>query len=196
MTSQAPARSSSGTTSRPRAAPSSMTGTSPSTCRSAWHSGISAGPPVHRGNAGHEPEFLTLYETLAAAVATSAPYLARLNAPTPQTKSTTAHFRNTSRALTEVIQTAGEGPGGVMTTVCFDDTRDGRAALAALRAPLIASTAVLPRITGVHLCTTDASASGVKTSESRNRTDIQTLPIGAVLIEGCDLEAVAPRLIT
>ena len=140
------------------------------------------------------PEFLTLYETSGGGVALSAPYLERLNAPTPQTKSTTAHFRNTSRALTEVIQTAGEGPGGVMATVRFDDTRDGRAALAALRAPSIASTAVLPRITGVHLCTTDASASGVKTSESRNRTDIQTPPIGAVLIEGCDVDAVRAAL--
>ena len=38
------------------------------------------------------PEFLTLYEIADASVATSAAYLARLNAPTEWTKRATLHF--------------------------------------------------------------------------------------------------------
>jgi hypothetical protein len=136
------------------------------------------------------PEFLTLYETAGAWAALSAPYLERLNAPTPGTKSATAHFRNTSRALCEVIASAGEGLGGTMGTIRFGATPQGRAALTAVRAAGIAGIAALPRVTSVRLCATDTSASGVKTTESRDRTDIQAPPIGALLIEGCDAEAV------
>ena len=137
-----------------------------------------------------KPEFLTIYETDGAWVSLSAPYLERLNTPTPGTKSATAHFRNTSRALTEVVASAGEGLGGVMGTIRFDATPQGRAALATVRAGDMASVVAFPRITSVRICATDASASDFKTSESRDRTDIQAPPIGAVLLEGCDVEAV------
>ena len=48
----------------------------------------------------------------------------------------------------------------------------------------------MPRITGAHLCLTNNAASAAKTVESENRPDIVTAPIGAVLIEGCDRDAV------
>jgi hypothetical protein len=137
-----------------------------------------------------KPEFLTLYETDHAAVATSAAYLARLNAPTDWTKRATAHFRNTSRALTTVVHSEGPGQGGVMGTLRFDGGDGGRAALDRVSAPALATIARLPRITGVHLCTTDSSASAARTAESRGRADILAAPIGAVLIEGCDTAAV------
>lgn len=138
-----------------------------------------------------KPEFVTLYETAEAADATSAPYLDRLNAPTEWTKRATSHFRNTSRALTEVLRSEGNGPGGVMATIRFDSTDRATAALGRIREkePALADVAKLPRITGVHLCTTNHSASAARTAESRDRTDIMPAPIGAVLIEGCDATA-------
>ncbi|MGH6815783.1 MAG: hypothetical protein ACREC6_08765 [Hyphomicrobiaceae bacterium] len=138
------------------------------------------------------PEFLTLYETAGADVATSAPYLDRLNAPTAWTKRATSHFRNTSRALTSVAVTAGVGRGGVMATLRFDS--NGAAALERLRidcTPITAS-ARRPRIVGAHLCLTDAASSAAKTAESRDRKDILAAPAGAVLIEGCSVADVAP----
>jgi hypothetical protein len=138
-----------------------------------------------------QPEFFTLYETANPAVATSAPYLTRLNAPTPWTRTTTAHFRNTSRALTTVVASHGAGPGGVIATLRLRDTVDGHASLDRLRsAQNLSEFAELSRITGVHGCATDAAMSATKTAESRDRTDIQAAPIGALLIEGCDAAAV------
>ena len=69
-----------------------------------------------------KPEFVTLYEIADASVATSAAYLARLNAPTDWTKRATSHFRNTARALTKVLLSEGAGSGGVMATIRFDDS--------------------------------------------------------------------------
>ena len=135
-----------------------------------------------------KPEFLTLYEIDDPAVATSAPYLARLNSPTDWTKRATAHFRNTARALTEVVRSEGEGPGGLMGTISFGDTATLERINA--NAPTIAEIARMPRVTGAHLCLTNNAASAAKTVESENRPDIVTAPIGAVLIEGCDAAAV------
>jgi len=135
---------------------------------------------------GTKPEFLTLYEIDDPSVATSAPYLARLNNPTDWTKRATAHFRNTARALTEVVRSEGEGPGGVMGTISFGDS----ATLERMNAAAVAEIARMPRITGAHLCLTNNAASAAKTVESENRPDIVTAPIGAVLIEGCDRDAV------
>ena len=61
--------------------------------------GLSPRQPLHCDIAADtKPEFVTLYEIADASVATSAPYLARLNAPTDWTKRATSHFRNTARA--------------------------------------------------------------------------------------------------
>jgi hypothetical protein len=139
-----------------------------------------------------KPEFLTLYEIDDPSIATSAPYLARLNNPTDWTKRATAHFRNTARALTEVVRSEGEGPGGIAATIRFDGSRDGAAALERViqNTSALADTARMPRITGAHLCLTNNAASAAKTVESENRPDVVTAPIGVVLIEGCDREAV------
>jgi hypothetical protein len=143
-----------------------------------------------------KPEFLTLYETSHASIATSAPYLERLNAPTEWTKRATSHFRNTSRALTEVVRSEGAGPGGIMGTIRFYSTEEATVALERIleRASELVGTARLPRITGAHICTTNNSASAAKTAESRDRADILTAPIGVILIEGCDATAVKTAL--
>jgi hypothetical protein len=138
------------------------------------------------------PEFLTLYITRDEAVATSAPYLERLNAPTPWTKRTTAHFRNTSRALTRSVFSKGTGSGGFIGTLRFDGSEAGRAASAHLQhhASFLERVARMPRIAGVHACQSDLAASGAKTAESRERSDILAAPSGAILIDGCDAAAV------
>lgn len=139
-----------------------------------------------------KPEFLTLYETESADIATSAPYLERLNAPTSWTKSATSHFRNTSRALTTTIADFGCGLGGVVGTIRFDGSPSGIEACrdAASSTHLMEAAAKLPRISRVRLCMTNLEASEERTTESRTRTDILAAPSGAILIEGCDDGAV------
>lgn len=136
--------------------------------------------------------FLTLYELADRGIATSAPYLARLNAPSDWSRSTMLQFRNMVRALTEVEVTLGAGHGGAIAAIRFDDSETGKKALASVRSnvAVLEETVRMPRVAGVHLCITDNAASAAKTTESRHRGDFLVAPVGVVLIEGCDAEAV------
>jgi hypothetical protein len=139
------------------------------------------------------PEFLTLYETDDPSIATSSPYLERLNAPTEWTRRATAHFRNTQRALTRVVHSTGSGRGGAIATLRFDGSAAGMAACATA-ARMVARRVDAPRplrVSAFHFCLTDSIASGARTAESRDRPDIEDAPIGAILAEGCDVDAVA-----
>jgi hypothetical protein len=131
------------------------------------------------------PEFFTLYETATMQVLQGSDYANRLNAPTVQTKSTTVHFRHTSRALAHVLESSGPGIGGVMLTVRFAAEVPATQALA----DLVRAAGRRARITGAHLCRADADASGVSTAESKGRTDIQPPPGWVALLEATDVEA-------
>jgi hypothetical protein len=134
------------------------------------------------------PEFFTLYEVVSFPVLQGQDYANRLNDPTPWTRAVTARFRDTARALARVVASHGPGIGGMMLTLGFSaDT----AALDPLRR-LLAEAAAAPRVTGAHLCLTDAEASGVRTAESAARTDITDPPGAVILLEATDAEALAP----
>ncbi|GAB4166795.1 MAG: hypothetical protein OHK0024_01500 [Thalassobaculales bacterium] len=141
---------------------------------------------------GTAPEFFTLYETVSPEVQLGQDYLARLNAPTPWTRRATQGFRNTARALTRVRFSAGPGAGGALATLRLGlEAGAAEALVTALAAGPLPRLALRPRLTGVHLCLTNQGASAERTAESRERTDIQAAPDGAVLVEGCDPAAVA-----
>ena len=142
-------------------------------------------------DAASRPEFFTLYETADAGVMTSAPYLARLNAPTPWTKKATQGFRSTSRALTRVHASLGPGAGGILATLRFAVTagreKDATDLIATKILPAVAARA---QVSGAHLCVTDRDASAEKTAESRGRPDILAAPEWVALIEGCNEQPV------
>ncbi len=140
-------------------------------------------------NATTQPEFFTLYETDTMQVLQGQDYLNRLNAPTAWTRSATAHFRDTFRALAQVVESRGPGMGGALLTLRFDvEAPDGLLTL-------LRDVAGAPRVSGAHLCAADDSASGLRTAESRGRTDIQAPPAWFMMIEATDaaaLDAVLP----
>jgi len=70
--------------------------------------------------AGHSPEWLTLYEADNLDALRSPEYLARLNAPTPQTTATLVHFANTSRAVCRVGVSVGTSSGGYVLALRLD----------------------------------------------------------------------------
>jgi hypothetical protein len=150
--------------------------------------GFSRGRRYIAADAATRPEFFTLYETDTMQVLQGQDYLNRLNAPTPWTRAATAHFRDTSRALARVLESRGPGMGGALLTIRFDV--DGPGALL----PLLRDTSNAPRICGAHLCSADDSASGVRTAESRDRTDIQAPPAWFLLIEATNPEALGALL--
>lgn len=136
------------------------------------------------------PEFFTLYEAASLPVLTGADYANRLNDPTAATQRVTRRFRDTRRAIGRVIASHGPGVGGALLTVGF-------AAAEATHDPLLRlarDTAAAPRVTGAHLCITDARASGVKSGESEGRTDISEPPALFFLVEATDIAALADLL--
>jgi hypothetical protein len=140
--------------------------------------------------AGTHPAYFTLYEVATFQVLQSSDYTNRLNDPTPLTRSTTVHFRDTARALARVLTSNGPGMGGMMLTLRGPGAPADIAALAAA----VRAASRLPRITGAHLCCADGAASGVGTAESKGRTDIQAPPGWFVLVEATDAAALADIL--
>jgi hypothetical protein len=141
-------------------------------------------------DAATHPEFFTLYEAATMQVLQGHDYTDRLNAPTPWTKSATAHFQDTARALARVLDSSGPGMGGVMLTLRFAATPDATTTIA----DLVRAAGRAPRITGAHLCRADDDASGATTAESKGRTDIQAPPSWFALIEATDAAALATTL--
>lgn len=135
------------------------------------------------------PEFFTLYEANTLEVLKGQDYANRLNDPTPWTKATVAQFRNTARALARVLESSGPGVGGVMLTVRFDAEDAAAPALRELvrRAPS-------GRICGAHLCRADLAASGIRTTETTGRSDIEVPPAWFVMLEATDPESLAQGL--
>lgn len=129
------------------------------------------------------PEFFTLYETDTMEVVKGQDYANRLNDPTPATKTTTAQFRNTARALARVLESAGPGIGGAMLTIRFAADTENIGALRMLTRRLIG-----PHICGAHLCRADLDASGIRTAESRGRADIEVPPAWFLMVEATGTE--------
>lgn len=137
-----------------------------------------------------QPEFFTLYETETMQVLQGSDYRARLDAPTPWTRTATAEFRDTARVLARVLASAGPGAGGVAMTVRFTAAPESRTNLATL----LRSAAEQPRICGAHLCAGDAAASATPSAESAGRTDLQLPPDAFAMVEGTDAAAVDAAL--
>lgn len=137
---------------------------------------------------GHSPEWFTMYEADDLAVLTSPAYLERLNAPTPATRSTVAHFRRTSRAVCRVACTLGSSSGGYMLTLRLSGQREQDAALRAwLANDAFARAMARTSIVACHLYAADDAASYVRTTEARDRAF--DVPAWVVLVEATTADA-------
>jgi hypothetical protein len=137
------------------------------------------------------PEFFTLYEADTMQVLQGSGYADRLNNPTPGTAATTAKFVDTFRALSRVLVSHGPGMGGAMLTIRFDCDEPH---LIAVRA-MVRAAAQAARVTGAHLCQSDTAASLVRTTETKDRTDIQPPPNCFIMVEATDPEALTDILL-
>jgi hypothetical protein len=130
------------------------------------------------------PEFFNLYETASPAVVSGADYLARLNDPTPWTKSTVTHFRNVARSLCEVAASAGDGQGGLMATFRYAlPEAAGAAHCARIVRDVVPATARERNIAGCHFLIADQAASAVETEEKKVRGEKNLVPRWIVLVE-------------
>ena len=135
-------------------------------------------------------EFFNLYETSDAGVVKSPAYKARLDAPTPWTLRTVAHFRKVARALcTVAASSTGAGPisadGGTLATIRYALPTDQIAAhLRDVRETLLPALVATEGIAAVHLIAADLEASGYVNAEQRTRGGANEIPTHALLIEG------------
>ncbi len=141
-------------------------------------------------DAATHPGFFTLYEADTMQVLQGAGYADRLNDPTPGTKAVTARFTDTVRALSRVLVSHGPGMGGALLSIRFDCDEPH---LIAVRA-MVRAAAQARRVTGAHLCVSHAAASAVRTTETRDRTDIQPPPSCFILVEATDPDALTAIL--
>jgi hypothetical protein len=142
-------------------------------------------------DAATHPEFFTLYEADTMQVLQGADYAGRLHDPTPGTKATTAKFTDTFRALSRVLISHGPGMGGALLSIRFDCDEPH---LIAVRA-MVRAAAQASRVTGAHLCRSDEAASAVRTTETKDRTDIQPPPSCFILVEATDPDALTDILL-
>lgn len=128
------------------------------------------------------PKFLILYELAGLEVLRSAPYLERLNSPTPWTARSLPEFRNNFRTAFEVLGAAGNGSG-----TYFSATRISADAIATLKEAL-AELAARPGIGRVILAQPDREHSTIATAES-HASGNAVLDTPMLFTEAADLAA-------
>ena len=130
--------------------------------------------------ASGEPSYFVLYETARLAVTTSAPYLERLNDPTPWSRRMMPHHLHMVRSLCRVRATFGAGVAQAMATVRFSKRRISKEAISEL-----------PRrkgLTGAHLL--QAQPSSVVPTEEQKIRGADATADRVLVVGGYDLEAV------
>jgi hypothetical protein len=119
-------------------------------------------------DADHPLQYLDLYETETVETIQSAPYLARLNDPTPWTRRVLPHFRDTVRLGCRVAKTLGRGQGGTLVTGRLHPVSGG---LDTLRAWLTGPALDLLRepngAMGIHVLETVAETTRIGTAEGK-----------------------------
>ncbi|HKZ06900.1 MAG TPA: hypothetical protein VJU81_15665 [Methylomirabilota bacterium] len=137
------------------------------------------------------PRYFTLYETETVATLQSAPYLARLNAPTPWTTKCIQLFRNNRRTACRTTLSLGAGEGGALATLELGPRSDGEATLRSwLTVTALPAVAARPGIVGAHLAEADVQMTVVRTAEKKLLDAPDTLARWVVMVEGVTAEAV------
>ncbi|SAK90213.1 hypothetical protein AWB80_06399 [Caballeronia pedi] len=129
------------------------------------------------------PEWLTVYEARDLDVLTGAAYLERLDNPTPLTRASVKHFRNTARSICTIDATRGDSTGGYVLTLHMRvDEHAGT--VPAFFDDLLARGDVL----AMHRFIADEGASNVQTAEAKERAF--TVPSHILMFEAATRDGV------
>ena len=115
-------------------------------------------------------KYFTLYETESLATLSSAPYLERLDNPTPWTQKMTPLFENSNRAAYAIQSSVGGGIGGWMAMVEFGLQPDAEELPSELVQRTLPALLDKPSVTGCTLGEADPETTSAKesTAEGRN----------------------------
>lgn len=147
------------------------------------------GTPAHR-------RYFMMYETRTLETLESAPYLARLNDPTPWTQRILSEYIAPSRTLCRVLNSTGRGVGGWIATFEFgEDKRDTATAFA--NGDWIDKVIHLDGILAAHALEGDPTAGQQPTKEKtyRESRDKDITVAVALLVEGVDRASVEAAIV-
>jgi len=136
---------------------------------------------------GH-PKYFNFYETQSVADLSSPAYLARLDAPTPWTKSVVAHFTDTSRTICAVALSSGRGDGAALMTLQLSTSQTSGTFTQVMQA-LAADALRRPGIVAVHLLQGDPVASNQQTAEKKLRDKADEVASWILLVEAVGPDA-------
>ena len=137
------------------------------------------------------PTYLTLYETEGVEVLASAPYVDRLNNPTPWTRRSVAQFVNTNRTACRVTLSCGQGVGGVLATLQLGPRPEAAAGLRQwLAGTALPALVERPTVVGAALGEADLSTTLVPTEERKLRPEADKTASWVVLVEGLEAQEV------
>ncbi|NLS08065.1 hypothetical protein HGP14_33255 [Rhizobium sp. P32RR-XVIII] len=134
------------------------------------------------------PKYFNFYETESVADLSSPAYLARLDAPTPWTKSVVAHFTDTSRTICAVALSRGRGDGAALMTLQLSTSHSAAVFTQAMQA-IIVDALDRPGVVGAHLLQGDPKASNQQTAEKKLRDKADEIASWILLIEAVGPEA-------
>ena len=131
--------------------------------------------------AGPGQEHLTLYEAVDTSVFSSPEYLARLDSPTPLTRSVVATFRRPHRAVLRVLYSQGAAVGRQLAVLHLPAGDPARMAdwVAGELAPAVLAE---PDTCGLHLAVTDAAATAAKAATAEGRDAAEATDAGCTLL--------------
>ena len=137
------------------------------------------------------PMYFTLYETDSVEVLASAPYVERLDHPTPWTRTSVARFINTNRTACRVTASYGLGVSGALATLQLGPRPEASAGLCQwLVYAALPALVERPGVVGAALGEADLSATLVPTEERKLRSEADKTAEWVVLVEGLDAEEV------
>jgi len=146
-------------------------------------------------HAARPRDYFTLYETESVETIRSAPYLARLDDPTPWTRRVLPHFRDTARVGCRVVSSVGRGQGGALLTVRLHPAAGREAALrAALTGAATETVRALAGFVGVHILEPAPETTRIQTVEKALRGvqpgEAEAREPWVVLVEANDPEVI------
>jgi hypothetical protein len=114
-------------------------------------------------------DYLDFYEVESAETLRSAPYLTRLNDPTPWTRRMVPNFLNTLRVGYRVATSAGRGQGGVLLTVRLGSAGPVPGLPAALAPSSLAAVQDVTGVVAIHVLDATPEVTSIATEEKRLR---------------------------
>ena len=138
------------------------------------------------------PAYFTLYETETVDVLASAPYVERLNNPSPWTRRAVALFTNANRTACRVTATQGQGVGGALATLQLGPRPGGEAGLREwLAGGALPALVGRPGVVGAALGEADLAATLVPTEERKLRPEADKVAAWVVLVDALDADEAA-----